>query len=195
MAERTAYAKGTGFVGSVTGMRLQLGDERWHELLAQFTEEERQVMTDLLVAEKYSLDIADKLYRTFVRLRCNDDMECAEAALRQLGVHIAESDLGGVYSIVLSLKRPRILARLLPKQWELYFPGVEVEVESIDLANRRVVNIVRGLGPFAYISPCAAGWMERAFLQAGATDVSVRETEWDSGKIASDDLRFVVEWT
>lgn len=188
-------AKGTGYRASVTWMRGRCGGEKWRRVMETFTPRERAELDDILAGESYALDVPDKLYRGFARVCCGDDLACAREAFRELGGYIAEDDLsGGVYSAVLKLLRPGAVARFLPRQWELYFPGVRV-TEQVDMPNHHVVNTVRGLGGLAYISPTACGWITRAFEMVGASDVVVEESEFDEGKVASDELHFDVTWS
>ena len=192
MAKRPrTLARGIGFRQSVDWMRAWGGKEIWEKTIEPLTPEERSILGNLKLTETYELDLPGKLYRSFATQTCGEDMDAARLVFEQFGIYMATDDIG---RIIYPLQNPRLLARLLPQQWKMLFPGIEVEVESIDLSEKRVVNLVRGLGAFSYVSPVARGWMEQALKMAGATRASVEETEFNAGKIQSDELKYEISW-
>ena len=76
----------------------------------------------------------------------------------------------------------------------MYVPGIEVEAEWPGQPGARVVNVVRGLGEFGYVSPVARGWMEQALKMAGAKEVSVEELKFNAGEVASNELVYEMDW-
>ena len=115
---------------------------------------------------------------------------------QRMGVHIADSNLNGVYKTLLALMaNPERLAKRIPSLWKTYFRGLSIEVDLDHLKQGLVSTSVTGFGAAPHIGEMAEGWLQFAFELVGGKDVRVFEERLEVGDDAPGRvMRFQISW-
>jgi hypothetical protein len=113
-----------------------------------------------------------------------------------MGKFIAISNLNGVYRSLLELLgSPSRLSDRLPSLWQMYFPGVTVDIDISTLEKGRSRHEVRGFAGTAYMAAMGEGWIAYAYDLVGGNDVTVNEEAMAAGRMQSgESLRFTAHW-
>jgi len=111
---------------------------------------------------------------------------------KEMGRYIANDNLSTVYRFILSMLSPDRMLEMMPRLWNTYFQGVEVNVNRVPGRKEGTVR-VSGLGASYYLSPAATGWIEFAYEKCGSHAV-VTEESWQEGKTFADPYVFRQRW-
>jgi hypothetical protein len=147
---------------------------------------------DFLAATWYPIDVASALF-TRLADEWGPDRAAIDERFRAMGRYVADDNLNTIYRVVLAILRPDNLVARLPSLWTTYFEGVDPDSEEQEPG--RAYTRARGLDGLPFLAPAAAGWIEMAFLRAGARACNVRERNWDAGRNAAHQLWFEVQWS
>jgi hypothetical protein len=189
----SARIKGSALKSSIDYIRSTYGEATWSAVLSHLNEEQRSQVAHIMGGSLFPVTLAGAIFTAFVALELKGDLRSAESALRKMGRHAADEQLGGVYSLFVRFTTPeKALARIAGVVQGLY-EGATTELIYVEGEKRGTVHI-RGLGDFPYAAPRLCGWAERALERSGGKAVRAVERSWTAGQIASDDLIFDVVW-
>ena len=113
-----------------------------------------------------------------------------------MGVHIADSNLRGVYKTLMAfMVSPQRLAKLIPGLWKTYFRGLEVKLDLSELDRGVARTSVVGFGGAPHIGELAEGWIASSFDLVGALNVSAYEESLELGKShPGKQMDFTIRW-
>ena len=190
----TVSVKGTGLVSSGHWIEQTYGPEVWQEILRSLSPEARSVFENALITNWYPVELLDETWTAF-HDRCHPSNGRFQEVMMKQGVFIAQENLSTIYDLLLMFVRtPQQLLKIMPRLWKTYFQGVAVEVEPLSSKQQQGRFRANGLKRLHHISPVACGWIEFAFMKIGVEEVQIAEETYLSGKTASDELAFQVSW-
>jgi hypothetical protein len=193
----SAQVKGTGFNAAMQYAERSLGEAAVGKMLGALGEEHGVSVTELrLPSSLVPLALAERAWDGVAQLTGRRSPTELRAFFQDMGKFIAVSNLNGVYRSLLSLLgSPARLSRRLPSLWQMYFPGVTVDLDLAALATGTASHQVHGFAGAAYIAAMGEGWIAYAYDLVGGKDVAVSEEAMAAGRLKSGEtLRFNVRW-
>jgi hypothetical protein len=193
----TAKVKGTGFNTAMLYAERGFGEAAVGNMLKPLADEHRVAIGEMrLPSSEVPLAFAERAWEGVAKLTKLQKHAELRAYFQDMGKFIAVSNLNGVYrSLLALLGSPSRLSRRLPSLWQMYFPGVTVDVDVSALADGRSRHEVHGFGGAAYVAAMGEGWIAYAYGLVGGKDVTVHEEAMAAGRMQSgESLRFAARW-
>jgi hypothetical protein len=170
--------KGTAVLPNLAWIKSTYGESVWEQILARLTDEEREQVRFISGAGTYPVTLLSAVNGAFVDIACRGDRNSAGTAFRKMGHHIAEDNLGGIYSLFVRFASPEKVLGKIPSIVSTMYTGVTADHQESADGHGSTVHI-RGLGELTYAGPRLCGWAEAALEKVGAKDVRVSERSWD----------------
>jgi hypothetical protein len=198
----TTFVKGVGFNSAMEFAERELGRQemrrRLEELGSEPNEYELHRITNALVPITNALVPLDRAARGWAaaaELHGGTQAELREF-FQRMGVHIADSNLRGVYKTLMAfMVSPERLAKLIPSLWKTYFRGLEVKLDLSDLDKGIARTSVVGFGGAPHIGEMAEGWIAYAFDLVGALNVQAYEESLELGRAYPDEqMDYTIRW-
>jgi hypothetical protein len=193
----TAEVKGTGFNTAMVYAERGLGEEAVGNMLAALGKEHGVAVAEMrLPSSLVPLAFAERAWDGVAKLTALKSADELRTYFQDMGKFIAVSNLNGVYrSLLALLGSPSRLSRRLPTLWQMYFPGVTVDVDVSGLDGGTASHEVHGFGGAAYVAAMGEGWIAYAYGLVGGKDVVVNEEAMAAGRLKSGEtLRFEARW-
>lgn len=189
----TSSIKGAGLVSAMQHIRETHGESGLERVLDAVPTPRRSDLLQAPVRSWLPLSALDALLTAYAESSlAGDDVTDRYQALERLGGAVAERDLGSVFRPALAFVHSDRVADMLPRLWDLYFQGVEVEVRRLDVPATVEVR-VSGLA-CRHLVPVETGWLRYAWAYTGQTRIEISERAWTRGEILADPQIFRICW-
>jgi hypothetical protein len=193
----TAIVKGIGFNTAMLYAERDLGEAAVGKMLKALADEHRVAIGEMrLPSSEVPLAFAQRAWDGVAKLTNIQKHAELRAYFQDMGKFIAISNLNGVYrSLLALLGSPSRLSRRLPSLWQMYFPGVTVDVDVSAVAEGRARHEVHGFGGAPYVAAMGEGWIAYAYGLVGGKNVTVNEEAMAAGRMQSgESLRYTATW-
>lgn len=184
------FFKGAGVVSAKAWIHRELGAATWAACLAAMPPSIATVYEQPLAFNWLPGEGLDAMFRTVAEQ--SGDRAKQDATLRAMGRYVAEDNLSTVYKMVLAVAKADHVFGLLPRLWLTYFKNIEV---ALMRGSGKSGTCIVHHAPISFLGPAASGWIEFAYSKVGCADARVTEEAFESGKVKSDQLRFLVRWS
>ena len=165
-----AQAKGTIYLSVEKFVRERWGDEAVQQCLQALSDEDRQVLDEVLAVGWYPLEPVIRFHRAVDERFGTGDL----ALVEQIGRYSAEWQLNAFHKLVLRFKSPKYIVAKAGQLWSRYHETGRWEVES-----PAPDTVIGRLHDFAVADECFCtrerGWFARALELTGGKDVTVEE--------------------
>lgn len=191
----TTAVKGVGLNSAMEFAEQRLGALPVRQALAALEAEHGDYSVHRLAGSMVPLETARAAWMAVAALHGGRPRE-RRVFFQEMGVHIAESNLNGIYKTLLSLLgSPERLAKRVPSLWHTYFRGLSVSVEYDPRIAGRVDFEVVGFDGSPHIGEMAEGWCRYAFELVGGREVVAFEHSLDAGAASPGPImNFTVHW-
>jgi hypothetical protein len=194
MEEEAVQTKGSGLHASLNWITKTYGAAAHDRVVASLPPEQRQLLRLVLPSSWYPISLASTLHEAIAEQLGGGDRASIERTFKDMSRFVAEENLSTLYRAMLILMTPERLFETLPRLWNTYFKGIEVQNVRTPNAKRGICTVT-GLGHLMpYIGPSACGWLELAFSKVGG-HLKVQEQNWNRGRERGNPLVFDFDWS
>ena len=191
----TTFVKGVGFNSAMEFAERELGRQEMLRRLEALGDEPNEFELYRISNALVPLERAARGWAAAAELHGGSRAELREF-FQRMGVHIADSNLRGVYKTLMAfMVSPERLAKLIPGLWKTYFRGLEVKLDLSELDKGVARTSVIGFGGAPHIGEMAEGWIAYAFDLVGAINVQVYEEALELGRSRPDkQMDYTIRW-
>lgn len=191
----TTFVKGVGFNSAMEFAERELGRSEVIKMLEELGDTPGEYELYRITNALVPLDKAARGWMAVAKLHGGDRAELREF-FQRMGVHIADSNLRGVYKTLMAfMVSPQRLAKLIPSLWKTYFRGLEIKLDLSELDSGIARTSVIGFGGAPHIGEMAEGWLAYAFDLCGALHPTAFEQALELGKSRPDkQMDYTIRW-
>lgn len=166
-----AKFRGIGFVALLEYVREKKGEKGVEELLANFSEDEKNILSNIKPKDWYPLDLNARLLTAADKLLGNGDLKLA----KELGKYGANYNLKWFLKLFLAFVTPQKIVKKWSTLWELNFDTGKMEIVELkeNSATVRITNF-KSERP---ICLAVIGWGELSLEKTGAKNIRIKETK------------------
>ena len=186
------HGKGSLLIHSRDYVRKQHGERVWEKLVTDSSSEDREILQGILLRGGwYPIGVINRLTD---RLCVQHATGPAEDEMRRLSAHIADSDLGTVYKMVIRMGSPEFLVKRTGSLWNRYFDVGDMTASEVGARHWRLtlhMEVGEDAAPsFLYCGPGCPSWIEMGLRLTGAASAKVDHVgcRHDNGKYCTYDV-------
>jgi hypothetical protein len=179
VGEQVGHGKGSLLIHTRDYILRTRGRTVWDELLESSSAEDREVLGGIYLAGGwYPIGVVNRIVAAYCE---NHHAQSPDDEMKRLSAYIADTDLGGVYKMVLRLGSPDFLVKRTPSLWNRYFDVGDLtpsQVGSREWRLRLVMPLEDERAPNRFFcGPGCPAWIEMGLKLTGAERARVEHVE------------------